>query len=391
MEKIRNFSRYTAAIRHGVLIVALISASLLAAACDTSAASDTTASPHPTATPSLPNLHHLPLGDFRAGGILPMAHGLLLFGTPGSVGHPSDLPPEDIGRPKALYYFDLATNALTQLVAIPANSAETINSVAAAGDWVVYMTGDTNPTDFNAIFFHNLLAINAITHSQLHVAAAEQDGGLGLFTTNGSLVSWTREHPQEQTTVLENYDLVTHHVQAIATFMQPPAPDILDVNPLAIEQGTVLFGESYRGNELPSFHNKAGIYLLKPGSSSPQFLSPSVSLSQQSTMNPRYAIWDDTKAQSLVLYDRQQGTVANAWAASCRHPSITANSSYVACVDYANNQAVVIQAPSGARTVLGSTVSSASGAIVNGHVYWIEREGVTLFGTMLGDWALPTS
>ena len=109
---------------HILLALLLGAFSVLLAACDRSALPATTA----TATPQLSNVDHFSLGNFQASSLLSMAHGLLVFGTSGSVGHPDDTAPSQNGKPKAFYYYDIATRILQSIVSVPDRSKDVITS-----------------------------------------------------------------------------------------------------------------------------------------------------------------------------------------------------------------------------------------------------------------------
>jgi hypothetical protein len=158
---------------------------------------------------------------------------------------------------------------------------------------------------------------------------------------------------------------------------------------LAIAHGTILYQEQYFSYAAPITDDRNGFYQWTPTATRPQRIASECVGSQP--VSARYMIWDDPETQSLTLCDRQTGTVTKAWATSCIRPDLAANEVYVACLDYAHRLAVVIQVHTGARTILGDTVDDANGAIVNGHVYWIVRKGLTEFGNMLNSWALPAA
>src|SRR6185312_12584107 len=149
-----------------LLVLLLGSFSLFISACDTSAL-PATSRPSATATLSLSNVAHFSLGNFQASSLLSMAHGLLVFGTPGSVGQTSDTPPSQDGMPKALYYYATTTQTFQRIVSIPDTSEGRITSVTAAGDWVIYTKG-IDPTSFEDV--EQTWAFNVATHEQQSVA-----------------------------------------------------------------------------------------------------------------------------------------------------------------------------------------------------------------------------
>lgn len=362
-----------------MLFALLLSAfSILLAACAGNALPATT----PTATPPLSNVEHFSLGNFQASSLLPMAHGLLVFGTPGSVGSPSDMPPDQLGQPTALYYFNIATQALQRLVTVAQTPSQTITFVAAAGDWVVYSTSAQSHS------LDTIWAMNALTHEQETVATTSDfDGFLGPFTTDGKVVVWVSTAGNQH--VLHMYDLGTHHSQSVTTIVDPPLIQ-QQVFPVAVDQGTILYSQRII-NTPPSTtqYKDGGMYLWKSRTSAPQHLSQAFSMKVR--MVSQYAVWDDAQTQSLSLYDRQTGSVTDAWASSYIHPDLASDGTYVACLDYDHSLAVVIQIHTRTRTVLGDTVDNTNGAIVNGHVYWIARVGSTQFGNMLDSWLLPSA
>lgn len=366
---------------HMLLALLLGSFSILLAACDGSM-SPATMRPSATATPPLSNVEHFSLGNFQASSLLPMTHGLLVFGTPGSVGSPSDIPPDQLGQPTALYYYNITTQALQRLVTSTQTPPQTITFVAAAGDWVVYSTSiESHSLD-------TIWALNAITHEQESVATTSDSSEfLGSFTTDGKVVVWVSISGNQH--VLHMYDLGTHHSQSVMTIVDPPLVR-QQVFPVAVDQGTILYSQRIINNPPSTTQYKdGGMYLWKSRATAPQHLSQVFSMKVR--MVSQYAAWDDAQTQSLTLYDRQNGNVTNTWASSCIHPDLASDGAYVACLDYDHSLAVVIQIHTRARTVLGATVDNTNGAIVNGHVYWIARMGATQFGNVLDSWALPSA
>lgn len=372
-------------IIHMLLLLFVGVVSLFASACDTSP-QPLAAHSSATATPSLAHVDHVSLGNFQASSLLPMAHGLLVFGTPGPIGRPGDTPPDQNGKPRALYYYVLATRTIERLVTISDTSGESITSVAAAGDWVVYTTG-IGPTNFEDV--EQTWALNVATHEQQAVTRASGLNDLGSIATDGQVVVWTsyQEDNLSAHYDLRRYDLRSHRVQTLATFSVPSDPDFLDVYVLATDQGTILYSESYRVYGAPTDDARNGLYLWTPTVGGPQRIGSEWSADVH--LSTRYFVWDDSRTQSVTLYDRHTGTATIAWATSCIRPDLTANGGYVACLDYVRRFAVVIRVDTLARTVLGDTVDDANGAIVEGRVFWIVRTGVTEFGNTLGEWELP--
>ena len=375
------------AARRSLLVALVVLVVLIIAACDNSVAN--APKPSVTATPTLANVQHLSLGDFQASSLLPMAHGLLLFGTPGTVGHLRDVPPELTGKPTALYYYDFATQAVRRLVEISIPADHTIGSVAARGDWVVY--------SMRASFYFQwdrLLALNVVTHEQQVVATTSETRGIGVFTTDGQIIVWPLFISDERCE-MHVYDLKAHREKTVLTIPEPLEPALLDVGILAINQGRILYYERYRDNPLfqnpndPFSHDMDGTYLWTSSSPIPRHISKSPALNL--SLSRHYAVWNDEVAQTLTLYDLQKNLSLSAWATSCIRPDIDASGSYVACLDYAHNLAVLIQVKAHERTTLGDAVDNSYGAIANGLVYWLVRKGTSLFGNEVDAWPLPAA
>lgn len=372
-----------------MLLALLLGAfSILLAACD-GRMSPATTRPSATATPSLSNVSHVSLGDFQASSLLPMAHGLLIFGTPGSVGDPGDTAPSQNGKPKALYYYTIATRTLQSIVSVPDGSKDVITAISAADDWVVYTIG-IDPTSFDDV--EQIRAFNVVTHEQRAIATSSGINDLASIATDGltvALISFVGDNHGGGQYNLRTYDLRTRRAQALGTFPSTSGSYLLEMYVLAVYKGAIFYGEqtfSY-GAQVDDGWN--GLYQWNPPATQPQRIG--ATWSDYVVLSSKYIIWDDSAAQNVTLYDRQTGTKTDAWATSCIRPDLSDDDTYIACLDYARRLAVVIQTHTRVRTVLGSTVDDANGAIVSGHVYWIVRDKSPQFGNVLDSWELPSA
>ncbi len=380
----------TRAAIHLLLAITLLVGALLVAACASSA--PTVSSAAPTATPSLPNLQRIHLTNFQASDIVPMAHGMLLLGTPGATGQPHDVPNEFGGHPKGLYYFDFATAAITTLAAIPTTSQETILGEKDAGDWALYTSGipfDASPT----IRSSTLWAVNISTHERIKLDTTATSNNIQTrdivsYMTDGNIAVWC-SWMAEDTAELNLYDFQTHQKRMLLKVVAPFSATHISLDPAGITQGKILYDEFITpfSDQVKSYPQD-GLYFLNIATGASQRLFSSAM--SGGILGGQFVVWDNREPQSLGLYNIKTNTVEGVWTTACIRPDIAADGSYVACVDYQNQLAMLIQVPSGAQTTLGPTSINARGTIANGRVYWLVPEDHTQFGTEIDIWPLPS-
>lgn len=372
-----------------LLTALVVIVAFLASACASSA--PTASSAAPTATPSLPNLQRIHLTNFQASDIVPMAHGMLLLGTPGSTGQPHEVPEEFGGRPKSVYYYDSATSAITPVVSFPDTSKEIVLSESGAGDWALYVSGNP-PEDVIDNSSDELWAVNIATHERIKLDASassnnSQTRDIVSYMTDGDVAVWC-SWEAEDTAELNLYDFATRQKRMLLKVAAPFSASFISLDPAGVAQGKIFYTEFIKPvPEQIKTYPQDGLYSVNIATGASQRLSSSAV--SGGILGGQYVVWGNQQPQSLGLYNIKTNTVEGVWTTACIRPDIAADGSYVACVDYQNRLAMLVAVPSSTQTTLGPTTLNARGTIANGRVYWLVPEGRTEFGTEVDVWPLP--
>ena len=374
MGHLRRRGRATASV--------LCALTLLLAGC---AASDQTAQSTKTvavATPPaglvVPPIHTIDLGNFQATVVFPTAHGLVLFGNPGSVGQP-------IGEADAtaLYYYDNDTKTVS-VIATPTPSADGVQRgiriAQAAGDWVVYYVGDDGD------FRWEIWALNLATKQRELVASASAEqtplAFLNLFMTDGTSMVWGHAILVNgvRQNILALYDLASGTSRTLLTL---PATTV--VGPEALVHNTLVFTEQQVDN---TSNKTAWIWPLNE--QAPKQISANVGLNF--TLNDHYVIWDDIHARSLTLYDRTTGQQQDEWVDSCIRPHIVADRPYVVCVDFGTASYRLIRPPSSENTTFYDGQEGEDSIFTaDGRAYWVATPKGSPYGHQIAYIELPQS
>lgn len=332
--------------------------SILLAGCGTASAGQPRVAPAASATAGglhVPDIQTISLDHFMVNYVTPTAHGLLLLGTPGTVGQAAG----SVGY-SVLYYYDDASRQIAP-VATPTPATDGtprgVQYVAAWGDWVAYKVADSDSSHWE------LWALNLATHAQQLVDSAAAEGilfnsvapvldGTNLVWSATSLINGVQQNH------LRVYSLATGTTR---TLLELPASTF--AFPVAISNGTLAYvSDDGNGNR--------ATWLWTLSKSAPTRIATEAGLNV--TMNDRYVIWDDAHGMTLTLYDRATKQQTEGWVDSCIRPVLGASRPYVVCVDFDTNTYRLAQVPGGAALTFFDHQSVNNVIGVSGdRAYWV--------------------
>ncbi|HEX9057749.1 MAG TPA: hypothetical protein VF818_09475 [Ktedonobacterales bacterium] len=375
--------RLAALLCCGPCLVALVLAGC-ANMGETGHRTSTNAGPTASAIPRgavIPHIQRIDLGNFQASVAFPAAHGIVLFGNPGTVGQP-------IGEAGAfaLYYYDNAAKTVS-VIATPTPTSNGvprgIRLTQAAGDWAVYYVGDAG--DFN----WEIWALNLVTMERRLVASASGDqtplAFRSLFFTDGTSLVWPHAvlvNGQRQT-IMVRYDLAS---ATSRTLMTVPATTV--IIPQALVNGSLVFTEESADGSA----NKS-VWLWKLDDAAPrQIVADAGSDALNFTVNDQYVVWDRIHQLSLTLYDRATGKQTDGWQSPCLRPHLVVNRPYLVCVDWDANAYRLVRVPSGEDASFYEGQESETLIFTdNTRAYWVATSASSPYGNQIDYFDVPTS
>lgn len=369
--------------RHGwistgwALVIAVVMGSLMAGCADFSTGQATV----PSATATTGGLHYpsiqtIALGDFMASYVTPSAHGLLLFGTPGTAGQPIGSAGQN-----ALYYYDDTTQQVTS-VATPTpttnGTPRGIQSVVAAGDWVAYTIADA------AQYNWELWTLNLTTHAQQLVDSAVQEQSSfvmgGYVVLDSANLAWSATSDIGGT-LQNNLRVLSLDTGTVKTLLTTPGPQF--IFPDALFNGTLCY-------EQDDANGNGGTWLWTLSDAAPKQISTQAGINI--SLNDHYVVWDNVHSRTLTLYDRTTGKETDNWVASCIRPAIAEDRPYLVCVDFDTATYRLVQVPSGGNiTFYERKAGSFVIAVANDRAYWVGAGENDPYGNQIDYFDLPTS
>lgn len=356
---------------HIIVILVVIVCSLTA--CDGAFAADTptstpaaSSSTHDAPSPPPPALliHTLTLNNFLADAVYPNQDGLLLAGNPGPAHQTPGSGAEGAGAP-ALYFYDFTTQQIrirATPTSAPDGTPRGITESVAAGHWLAFIVADAGYAHWS------LQAINTQTGEQRLIDSYLQEGSapgvsfLGALALDGVDLAWSASVP---TTGASSFVLKMYHFATQQTRVLLSGPQTPTVAPLAISNGTLLLRERH-ATQGPS----DGVYLWNLSEPAAQQISTDQPLS--GALSEHFAVWDLPQDRTLSAYNRDTHTLLESWGRRCLRPAIAQDRPYVVCLNFNEEQMILVHVPSGQETPLGAAGIGNKGTVANGRAYWVQ-------------------
>lgn len=346
--------------------VALLAVCVLLAGCAAPWASATTgqrqataATPTNTATtrpPTVPPIHTLSLGGYKAAGALPGAAGLVLYPA---VSRTTPEPLPSSGAP-SLAFYSYATAQVEQIVAAP-DADSGIVSATYAGDWVTYVIASRGTDRWQ------LWAYNVTTRERVQVASSAD--GYGWYNGAPQIASatdvvWTAPYPTAGSTLamtrLLDYSFATRQSTTLYTAIAHT------ITPVALNKRDILLAMG------DAKYNLTSTWLLHRGASAPKQISSQVA--DGGEMTAQYAVWSVFTGYtgSTTLYDLTTSSEHDALA-PCVNPALFAQQPYFVCLSPADRSLSLVHLPDGSKTMFTSVQKHNFGPGVYGNrVVWVD-------------------